>query len=345
MLCNATYSPGRLPKLLYKNHLGFYVYRPRPLISRLNPSKALRETQVGIQRDVYQSVTDSVVALIEKGVEPWRQPWKNVAGVAAESVLPVNAATGRGYRGINVPILWGAAQAFGYRHNAWLTYRQAADLGGHVRKGEHGQPVIFWKFLDKAPRGGEAEGDEDAHGRRIAFAREYYVFNVAQCDGLPETGEAEVAERLQPGEVIQFAQRVGAQLRFGGNRAFYAPDPDFIQLPLREQFVDEAHYNSTALHELTHWTGHKARLDRQFGKRFGDNAYAFEELVAELGSAFLCASTGIENAPVTHHASYVENWLQVLKGDKRAIFTAASQAQKAATYCLDRGAQPVEVAA
>lgn len=280
-------------------------------------------------KDVYQSVTDSIVSLLERDLAPWRQPWAD--SKAVDSALPFNAATGRHYSGINVPILWATAQETGYTCNGWLTYKQAQELGGHVRRGEKGQMVVFWKFLEAK------EPDENGNTRTVPMARAYWVFNVAQCDGLGETKAGEIAQPVAPDNVIQWCQSVGADIRHGGNRAFYQRGFDFIQLPRPEQFETAANYHATALHELTHWTGHESRLARTFGKRFGDDAYAFEELCAELGSAFLCASIGIANAPLPEHASYLSHWLRILKADKRAIFTAASQAQKAADYCLEYG--------
>ena len=289
-----------------------------------------------MKRDVYQSVTDTIVSLLESDLPPWRKPWGQ--SKAIDSALPFNAATGRHYNGINVPLLWADAQESGYDSNGWLTYKQALDLGGHVRKGEHGQLVVFWKFQ-------EVEDKHTGKKKTVPFARGYTVFNVRQCDGLSGGKVGEIPSPVEPDNVIAWAQSIGARIQHGGNRACFIPSHDLIQLPRPEQFPERAEYHATALHELTHWTGHKSRLDRTFGKRFGDDSYAFEELVAEMGSAFLCATIGIENAPLTQHASYLNGWLKILKSDNRAIFTAASHAQKATDYCLANAKASVPVAA
>jgi antirestriction protein ArdC len=284
-----------------------------------------------MNRDVYQSVTDSIVSLLERGAAPWRKPWNDSNAVSA--AMPFNAVTGRHYSGINVPLLWGDAQEKGYPTNGYVTYCQAQERGGFVRKGEHGRMVIFWKFQDVTER--KPDGTEEQ--RTVPFARAYTVFNVAQVSNIGETKAGEILQPVEPDNVISWCESVGVPVRHGGNRAYYVPSLDYITLPRPEQFRSVASYHATALHELTHATGHESRLNRRFGARFGDEAYAFEELCAELGSAFLCASIGIENAPLEDHASYLDHWLKILKNDKRAIFTAASQAQKACDYCLEHG--------
>jgi len=279
-----------------------------------------------MKHDIYQSVTDSIINLLEQDLAPWHKPWSDSDSI--DCALPFNAATGRHYSGINVALLWAKGYETGYLMNGWLTYKQALDLGGHVMKGEKSQRIVFWKFRD-VEKNGKIE--------TIPFARAYSVFNVEQCNGLENSKVGELISPVEPDDVIHWCQTVGADIRHGGNRACFVPSHDFIQLPRPEQFENYSVYHATALHELTHWTGHKSRIDRQFGKRFGDQAYAFEELIAEIGSAFLCASIGIENAPLEHHASYLDHWLSILKQDKRAIFTAASQSQKACDYCINHG--------
>lgn len=281
-----------------------------------------------MRKDVYQSVTDSIISLLESDLPPWRKPWATDKTI--DSALPFNAATGRHYNGINVPLLWADAQGAGYDCNGWMTYKQAKDLGGHVRRGEHGQLVVFWKFQ-------EVEDKTTGKRKTIPFARAYTVFNVLQCDGLEGTKVGEIPAPVEPDSVISWAQSIGARIQHGGNRACFVPSADLIQLPRPENFPERSEYHATALHELTHWTGHKSRLDRTFGTRFGDESYAFEELVAEMGSAFLSATIGIENPPIPNHASYLKNWLRILKSDNRAIFTAASHAQKATNYCVENG--------
>jgi antirestriction protein ArdC len=281
-----------------------------------------------MKRDIYSTVTDSIIDLLERDLPPWRKPWDNSGSI--DSALPFNAISGRHYSGINVPLLWAEGQEKGYATNGWLTYKQAKDLGGYIRRGEHGRTVVFWRFQDVADK-------ETGEVKKVPFARAYTVFNIEQCAEIGETKAGEIPNPVEPDNVIAWCQSVGANIRHGGNRACFVPSADLIQLPRPEQFHSVESYHATALHELTHWTGHKSRLDRTFGKRFGDEAYAFEELCAELGSAFLCASVGIENAPLQDHASYLEHWLKILRSDKRAIFTAASQAQKATDYCLEHG--------
>ena len=280
-----------------------------------------------MKRDVYQSVTDSIIRLLEDDLAPWRKPWSDSKMI--DSALPFNASTGRHYNGINVPLLWAESHEMAYSSNGWLTYKQARDLGGHVRKGEHGQLVIFWKFR-------EITDTDSGEVKNIPMARSYFVFNVEQCDELEKTRAGEIPQPVEPDHIISWCQSVGANIRHGGNRACFIPSHDLIQLPRPEQFDSADGYHATALHELTHWTGHESRLNRKFGKRFGDQSYAFEELCAEMGSAFLCASIGVDNR-LEDHTSYLDNWLKILKQDKRAIFTAASQAQKACNYCLEHG--------
>lgn len=278
-------------------------------------------------KDLYQFVTDSVVSLLESDLPPWRKPWNDDTSI--DSALPFNAISGRHYSGINTVLLWAEAHEQGYSRNGWLTFRQASENGGHVRKGERGRTVVFWKFQQVT--------DDDGQTKNVPFARAFTVFNVNQCEGLQDTKAGQIPQPVEPDNVISWAQSVGAEIRHGGNRACFVPSADLIQLPRPEQFPLRAEYHATALHELTHWTGHKSRLARTFGKRFGDEAYAFEELCAELGSAFLCASIGVENAELSQHASYLDHWLKILKSDKRAIFTAAKHAQAACNYCLEHG--------
>lgn len=279
--------------------------------------------------DVYTRVTAKIVADLEQGVRPWMKPW-NAEHAAGRITRPLRA-NGQPYRGVNVLLLWGEAEAKGYNAPIWITYKQAATLGGQVRKGEHGSLVVY------ADRFTRTETDEQGQEseREIPFMKGYTVFNVEQVDGLPAHFYAK-AEAPHPVERIPqaeaFFEATGAVVRHGGNRAFYAPARDLIQLPPRETFRDAESYVATRAHETIHWTSHPSRLARELGKRFGDNAYAAEELIAEMGSAFLCADLGLTPEPRDDHAAYLAHWLQVLKQDSRAIFTAASQAQHAADY-------------
>lgn len=284
-----------------------------------------------MKADIYQTVTDSIINMLEAGVRPWA-PGHN----AKDCGLPVipTRACGTAYRGINVALLWGAAEMKGYRHQTWMTFNQAKALGGCVRKGERATPVVYWGTF-KAQADDADDGEE---GKARLFAKSYSVFNVEQIDGLPERffepATVEPSEtRIARADV--WAVATGADIRHGGSQAFYSPKGDYVQVPPFAAYAEPERYYSTLTHELTHWSGAKARLDRTFGKRFGDKAYAFEELVAEMGAAFSCARLGIENETREDHASYLASWLNVLKADKRAIFTAASKAQAACDYLFD----------
>ncbi len=284
--------------------------------------------------NVYDRVTTSIVAALEQGVRPWLKPWTQVGGAAA-SGLPLRA-NGTPYRGINVLLLWGAAADAGYAATTWMTYKQATERGGQVRKGERGSMVVFANSFTKTQTDENGQDEE----REIPFLKAYTVFNVEQIDGL-EPGPAAPSPLEQPQLIEQaetFMAATGAVIRHGGNRAFYAPGTDHIQLPPVQAFRDIESYTATKAHELIHWTGHESRTARQFGSRFGDHAYAVEELVAELGAAFLCAELGVASEIQEDHASYLAHWLTVLKADSRAIFTASSQAQKATDYL--HGLQP-----
>jgi antirestriction protein ArdC len=296
-----------------------------------------------LSRDVYTQVTDTIISAIEAGAGHWDMPWHR-HGVT--HTRPMNALTGKRYRGVNVLALWAAAEARGFTTGLWGTYRQWQEKGAQVRKGEKSSLVVFFKELsvdETNPETGETE-----RGRRL-IAKASYVFNATQVDGfaLPEPqATANPAEVLT--QVEAYVTATGARVAFGGEGAFYRPQTDTIHMPDRTRFVGSGTSSateclySTLLHELTHWTSIKTRCDREFGKRFGDDAYAMEELVAELGAAFLCADLGIANTPRPDHAAYISHWLTVLKADKKAIFTAASKASQAVDY-LD-GLQPADEA-
>ena len=298
-------------------------------------------TQQATRQDVYSRVTATIIASLEAGVRPWQKPW-NAEHAAGRITRPLRA-NGQPYRGINVLLLWGEAVQKGYNAPIWMTYKQAVTLGAQVRKGEHGSLVVYADKFTKT------ETDDQGHEaeREIPFMKGYTVFNVEQVDGLPAHFYA-AAEPPHPVDRIPavdaFAAATGATIQHGGNRAFYAPARDLVQMPPRESFKDAESYAATLVHELTHWTAHPSRLARELGKRFGDQAYAAEELIAELGSAFLCADLGITPELRDDHAAYLAHWLQVLKADNRAIFTAAAQAQRAADY-LHNFSQPQQVAA
>ena len=282
---------------------------------------------------LYDEVTASIIAQLEAGAFPWVRPWSTALAAPG---LPRNAVTGRPYSGINVLILWGAVIEGGYPSQDWLTFRQALAAGGNVRKGERGRTVFYAdRFVPKGERESDARGEGDAEPRGIAFLKRFAVFNVAQCDGLPDKLVSAPAP-LPARELHEAAEALiaatGADVRIGGAEAFYAPSADYVQIPPQPAFHHQIDYYRTALHELGHWTGHAARLGRDQTGRFGSAAYAREELVAELAAAFLCAALGIE--PTVRHADYLGSWLAVLRADNQAIVRAASQASKAAEFLL-----------
>ena len=274
--------------------------------------------------DVYRRITDQIIAAIERGAENWEMPWHK------SSVVPSNAATGKAYRGINILNLWATASHKNYRSGLWATYAQWQELGAQVRKGEKAALVVFWKFNDK-PEETEEEQEQDIR-KKGPLARGYNVFNADQVDGftVPDLPTLPATERIETAD--RFFAGLHADVRHGGGRAFYNPAGDFIQMPPFEIFKESTAYYATLAHESIHWVGASHRLNRDMKGRFGTEAYAAEELVAELGAAFLCADLGLANEPRPDHAAYVQNWLKVLRNDTRAIFTAASKAQAAADW-------------
>jgi antirestriction protein ArdC len=285
--------------------------------------------------DVYQTVTDSIVARLEAGgLAPWHQPWK--AGHAAGPVSRPLRHNGKPYSGVNVLMLWIAAETAGHVSPYWMTYNQARELGGHVRKGERSTTVVYASRFKKT----ETAADGSTTDRSIPFLKTYAVFNANQCDGLPAHYYQMVAPpagHVDPlPAVLDFARQTGADIRDGGARAYYNPAADYVQMPAAETFEDSEYHAATLCHELAHWTGHGTRLARDFSGRFGDDKYAAEELVAELAAAFLAADLGFEAQPREDHVAYLASWLRVLKADKRAIFTAASHASRAADYLHSR---------
>lgn len=295
---------------------------------------------------LYEEVTATIIAQLEAGVFPWVQPW---SAAAAGVGLPRNAVTGRPYSGINVLILWGAVIESGYAAQDWLTFRQALAAGGCVRKGERGRTIFYAdRFTPKAEGGHEQVSPQpDEAARSIPFLKRFTVFNVAQCDGLPECFSADPAP-LPEHNPHQAAEELiaacEADFRIGGGEAHYSPIGDYVQVPPQAAFAQPQDYYDVALHELGHWTGHKSRLGRDQMGGHGTPVYAREELCAELSAAFLCATLGI--APSVRHADYLGYWLAILRADNRAIFKAASQASKAADYLLAfTDALPLEAAA
>lgn len=276
------------------------------------------------KNDVYEAVTDRIVALIEDGKAKGRLTWK---GQGEAGRIPYNLKTGQPYSGANVLVLWGTAYQAGYSSPAWLTFKQALDLGGHVRKGEKSTIGMYFDSYGKT--GTDASGQEET--RTVRFAKAFRLFNADQVEGIERPEPAEAWDPLARAE--QVIAGTGAAVVTAGTRAFYNPVKDEIRLPDRPRFSRPENFYCVALHELTHWTGHKSRLARDLSHRFGTEAYAMEELVAELGSAFLSAETGVEGE-LEHHASYLDSWLRVLKGDKRAVVTAAAAASRAAKYVI-----------
>jgi antirestriction protein ArdC len=282
-----------------------------------------------MKRDLYAAVSARIVAELEAGAAPWIKPWSATAG----QNVPCNAMTNRPYSGCNVVLLW-MAQTAGYRAPRYVTFKQALELGSNVRKGEHGTKVYFVKQLQVTDRNGE-EGET----RIVPMMREYTVFNVEQCEGLPDRvltlGEI---KRRNPDErdatIDEFLAASGVSIREGSGEAYYRPGDDFISLPGFEAFKSAAHFYAVAFHELGHATGHKRRLDRDLRSRFGEKAYAAEELVAELCAAFLCAEFSIDGD--LRHAGYIQFWIGLLKADSRAFLTACSKAQAAADYLRRR---------
>lgn len=297
----------------------------------------------GAQVSLYDEVTARIIGELEAGRFPWTQPWDAAAFAPG---LPRNADTQRSYSGINILILWSEAVRRGFSSQGWLTFRQAQEAGGQVRKGEKGTTIFYAARF--TPKGGEGGGAGATNGgasagsaegdRSIPFLKRFTVFNVAQVDGLPDRCSARDVP-LPPRETIPVAERLiaatGADIRIGGNEAYYSPSGDYVALPPQQAFFDQIDFYRTALHELGHWTGHTSRLARDQPGAFGSAAYGREELCAELASAFLCAALGI--CPTVRHADYLGAWLAIMRADTRAIFKAASLASKAADYLLGFG--------
>ncbi|TPL98332.1 zincin-like metallopeptidase domain-containing protein [Mesorhizobium sp. B2-3-10] len=277
--------------------------------------------------DLYNTVTATVIKQLEDGVPPWVRPWKDdqLHGVG---MIPTNLVTGRRYSGGNILLLWMTAQALGYHNLQFCTYQQLSSIGASVKKGEKATYVIFTKHVMR-----KGDGEED--GKPGTIVKTYPVFNLSQLDKVPadylgpqQSAEPEPQDQGSP--KVKLARGCGVHVQHGGNRACYIPSKDEVQMPAPSTFVDDEAYWQTLMHEFTHATAHEKRCGRKLGKRFGDEQYSFEEIIAELGSAFLCARLNIEAG--FRSASYIESWLKVLKQDNRAIFTAASYAGQAADY-------------
>lgn len=284
--------------------------------------------------DIHTRITNQIIAQLEVGVRPWVQPWKTGAPVSR----PLRH-DGTPYSGVNILLLWSEAAARGFTASTWMTFRQALALGGHVRKGERGAMVVYANQIIRE----EADEAGKPVEQRIPFLKAYTVFNLEQIDGLPERYALQPQPTINPevriGAAEAYFRACRADIRHGGGSAFYAPGPDFVQMPAFESFQDAQSYYATLGHEMIHWTRHSSRLDRDLGRqRHGDEGYAREELVAELGAAFLCADLGLALEPREDHAAYIASWLQVLRDDRRFIVSAAAHAQRAVAWL--HGLQP-----
>lgn len=278
---------------------------------------------------VYEIITERVISLLKQGTVPWQKPWNG------GDQIPQNLISRKPYRGVNVFLL----HAMSYQSPFWLTFKQAKELGGHVRQGEKASPVVFWKWLD-------GEDKDTGKAKRIPLLRYYSVFNAAQCENIgPHVPQLNSVQR--PHNPIETAERIVSEMpkrpaiKHGLDRAFYSPSGDFVGMPAPEQFRSGEGYYSVLLHELTHSTGHESRLARKGvsgsegeWSAFGSTPYAREELVAEMGAAFLCGQAGIAERTIENSASYIASWLERLKDDVRLVVTAAAQAQKASDFIL-----------
>jgi antirestriction protein ArdC len=290
--------------------------------------------------NVYEIITDRILKQLEAGTAPWHKPWST----PGQGGLPRNLVSGHPYRGINVWIL----ASSGYASPYWLTFRQATELGGHVRKGEKGIPVVFWKFGKR-----EVQDGDEIIEKKSVVCRYYTVFNINQCEGL-RVQAAQVTEPIPHIDPIDNCDQIVTEwlgkpaIRYGSDHASYNKMHDLVQMPDRPSFDSAEEFYSTLFHELAHSTGHPLRLNRPSltdFERFGDEQYSAEELVAEMGAAFLCGFTGIENKTINNSAAYLQTWLDVLTKDSRLVLIAAGQAQKAADLILNQqAASPQEVA-
>lgn len=298
-----------------------------------NLNASIKQTENAKRRDLHQQVTDTIIMQLESGTVPWHQPWKGENRILS---LPKNGMTGKSYRGINILMLWSSTLANGYSTQEWATFKQWQEQKQMIRKGEKGSLIVYYDVMEK---------EIDGETKEIPFLKSSVVFNrcqLAHYEPEPEvkTDPVAIMERLL--HVDTFINNTGAIIEHKGGKACYIPSLDKIWLPEPRDFTgsetctaQEAYY-STALHELTHWTGHETRLSREKSKKFGDDTYAFEELVAELGAAFLCAEFEIGLLPKGDHASYIDHWLKVMKKNKQFIFDASKVSSRAIDY-LNRG--------
>jgi len=292
--------------------------------------------------NVYDRVTNKIIADLEQGVRPWQKPWSGEN--AGNRIVRPLRHNGEAYNGVNILLLWDAALEKGYFNPTWMTFAQAEQYKAHVRKGEKSTFIVYSNKTTKMDID-EQTGEQTE--KELSFLRAYNVFNVEQIEGLPEQfyqhpqaqTESSLAHHLD--DVDTFIRNTKALIRHGGNRAFYAESNDYVQMPLIDAFKDSESYYATLAHEVMHWTKHKSRMDRDFGyKRWGDEGYAKEELVAEIGAAFLCADLGITPETREDHAAYIQSWLKALKDDRKLIFSAAAHATRAVAFLKDKQPMP-----
>ncbi len=288
---------------------------------------------------VFDRVTQKIIADLENGVLPWQKPWNG--GDGFDHITRPLRHTGDPYNGVNILLLWDAAATKGFCNPTWMTFKQAEEYGGKVKKGEKAAFVVYANKLTKVETDEQTGADVE---RQIPFLRGYHVFNVEQIEGLSEKFALPDKPPTQTSvgrleRVEYFIRNTGAEIRHGGDSAHYSEMLDQIHLPTIDAFKDRESYYATLAHEATHWTKHEKRLNRDFGRvKWGDEGYAKEELVAEIGSAFLCADLGITPETREDHAAYIGNWLRILKGDRKFIFSAAAHATRAVEYL--KGLQP-----
>jgi antirestriction protein ArdC len=279
--------------------------------------------------DIYSRITADIIAAIEAGVAEFTMPWHHDG---ASTSRPINVVSNKPYRGINTLALWVAATRHGYASGVWGTYQQWNARDAQVRRGESGTTVVFWKINDRAGQNQDDDNVDHEAGHHRILARAYTVFNSAQVDGYtpPELPILANSERIDAAD--RFCSNLGIDVRHGGDRAFYTPTGDFVQMPEFQNFHDGVSYYAVLLHESGHASGAKHRLDRDLSGRFGSEPYAMEECVVEILSALICADLSLSIVPRPDHACYIASWLKVLRNDTRAIFTASSKAQQAADW-------------
>lgn len=280
--------------------------------------------------ELYTKITDQIIAAIEKGVGKYEMPWHNL------NTFPTNARTGKRYQGINVLSLCVAADSF-YKTNLWGTYKQWLELGAQVKKGQKGTMIVFYKLFGVESQQQEDQEEKGKSSTRI-FTNYSFVFNADQVEGyIPQAIEPPSFNPDNRIDVVEeFFNSLGADINHGGNKACYQPSTDKIKMPLFETFNDANSYYANLAHEITHWTAHPSRCNRDLSGRFGTQSYAAEELIAELGAAFLCSLLKLNNEPREDHASYIADWLTLLKKDNKAIFTAATKAEQAITWLEEK---------